>query len=235
MSQDLARHAATARAGQIRAGIHNYLQTLALIAQAWQENDWRTLGYADWSTYVDAEFGEERLRLPREHRQKAVEELRLAGMSQRAIAATVGASQDTVRRDLAEDHVNDSVHVASIRGTDGKAYPSARPPIAEAMAAAIDKAAAVAQQKAEIRASYEGVRENLSQIPPERIAQIEREIGPTVNLRSVAEACRALTGRLRAIDLESLERADNEPDNLAAIDEAYDLLSHIQQITGALA
>lgn len=115
---------ARATASQIRQGIHTYLSTLALIDRAWREGHWRVLGYASWETYVDGEFGEERLKLPAEHRRKAVEELRLAGMSNRAIAAAVGSDERTVRRDLAG-----AAHAApdSVIGTDGKSYAASRP------------------------------------------------------------------------------------------------------------
>lgn len=120
-TQELAR----ARAARIRAGIQNYLHTLADIAAAYAQRDWTALGYADWQSYVDGEYSEHRLRLTPEHRAKAVAELRLAGMSQRAIGSALGVSQDTVRRDLTE--VNDSVHVGEIQGADGKTYAASRP------------------------------------------------------------------------------------------------------------
>lgn len=135
MSKDVALNEARSRAGQIRDGILGYLRTLAVIAEAWEKQDWQTLGYADWAAYVDGEFGEARLRLPREHREKAVRELRLLGMSQRAIASALGVAQDTVRAALAEDQVNGTVHLedspaeppARVRGTDGKTYAASRP------------------------------------------------------------------------------------------------------------
>lgn len=63
MSTDVAvaKRFARARAARIREGIHNYLETLSTIADAWRENDWRTLGYESWAAYVDGEFGAERL------------------------------------------------------------------------------------------------------------------------------------------------------------------------------
>lgn len=128
MSKDLAQKEdlahARATASQIRQGIHNYLSTLALIDRAWREGHWKVLGYADWQGYVDGEFGEQRLRLPAEHRRKAVEELRLSGMSNRAIAATVGTDERTVRRDLAGAA---NAAPEEIKGTDGKTYASSRP------------------------------------------------------------------------------------------------------------
>jgi hypothetical protein len=139
---------ARARAGRIRQGIHGYLETLAEISQAYAERDWLSLGYADWQSYVDEEFGADRLRLPPEHRQKAVTELRLAGMSQRAIGTVLGVSQKTVDRDLDSGESNDSPE--RVTGADGKTYAAAREPeppaepspdpspLTEAIAAAIE-------------------------------------------------------------------------------------------------
>lgn len=120
---------ARSRASRIREGIHNYLATLALIAEAWEKGDWRALGYSNWESYVDAEYGADRLRLPIEHRQKAVEELRLLGMSQRAIAATVGVSQEQVRRDLAQvtPNVSPEAKTSKVKGLDKKSYASTKP------------------------------------------------------------------------------------------------------------
>lgn len=134
---------ARARAGQIREGIANYLSTLGVIAIAYQEQDHLTLGYESWQEYVDTEFSAERLRLPAEHRQKAVAELRLAGLSTRAIGTAIGVSRETVRRDLAGDT---NVSPEEITGADGKTY-SAKAPVVEAMAQAIEDAAERAQDQ----------------------------------------------------------------------------------------
>lgn len=101
---------ARARAGRIRDGIHNYLATLGDIARAWQDEDWRHLKYETWDAYVDGEFGEERLRLPREYRQKAVSELRLTSMSERQIAKAINAPRSTVRDDIRRSEVDGTVH-----------------------------------------------------------------------------------------------------------------------------
>lgn len=93
---------ARARADRIRAGIRQYITTLADIFTAWQEGDWDALGYDSWETYIDGEFGASRLAgLTEEMRLKALEELRLLDMPQRAIAAVVGMSQSSVSRALA--------------------------------------------------------------------------------------------------------------------------------------
>jgi len=121
-TQELAR----ARAARIRAGIQTYLHTLADIAAAYAQRDWVALGYADWSAYVDGEYSEHRLKLSAEHRQKAVQELRLAGMSTRAIGSTLGISHTEVGRQLRSGGT-DVPPVAEIQGADGKTYAAARP------------------------------------------------------------------------------------------------------------
>lgn len=115
---------ARARAARIREGIHGYLSTLTMIAEAWREEDWRTLRYPSWAAYVDGEFGAERLRLPAEHRRKAIEELRLAGMGARAIATAIGVDRETVTNDIRESRG------AGIQppGIDDKTYSGTRPP-----------------------------------------------------------------------------------------------------------
>lgn len=119
-TQELAR----ARAARIRAGIQTYLHTLADVSAAYAQRDWVALGYADWQAYVDGEYGAERLRLSPEHRAKAVAELRLAGMSQRAIGTALGVDAATVNRDLRG--VADATP-AEIQGADGKTYAATRP------------------------------------------------------------------------------------------------------------
>lgn len=127
---------ARARASKIRTGIVGYLETLAVIAEAWKQNDWDTLGYDSWAAYVESEFGADRLRIPAAHRQKAVNELRLTtDMSNRAIAQAVGVSPTQVRRDLTSGGTD--VPPEAVRGADGKSYPPARSPVAEAMEQAI--------------------------------------------------------------------------------------------------
>lgn len=123
MTELATQEVARARAAQIRAGIQNYLHTLGNIAAAYAQRDWTALGYGSWESYVDGEYGADRLHLSPEHRQKAVAELRLANMSQRAIGTVLGVSQETVRRDLAGDS---DVSPAVIQGADGKTYAATR-------------------------------------------------------------------------------------------------------------
>lgn len=112
-----------ARAGRIREGMKSYIHTLGDVAAAYAERDWEALGYASWEAYVTEEFDAGRLGLPVEQRQKAVVELRLAGLSQRAIGSTLGVSVGTVNADLSgvQDRTPDAAPT-QVKGTDGKTY-----------------------------------------------------------------------------------------------------------------
>lgn len=114
----------------------NYLETLALIAQARAENDHEALGYASWQDYVDYEFGPERLKLTAEMRQKAITELRLAGASQREIAHTIGSSPATVNRVLAGPGVPNETDES-----DAHSGLPAKSPLVDAIKASIEDAA----------------------------------------------------------------------------------------------
>ncbi len=74
--------------------------TWQLIAEAYTARAWAALGYSSWDDYCTREFGNARLRLPREDRQEAVASLRESGLSVRAIAAATGVSKNTVKTDL---------------------------------------------------------------------------------------------------------------------------------------
>jgi transposase-like protein len=116
------------RAARIRLGITSYLTTLADIRSAWDRRDWQTLGYADWDAYLDGEFSETRLRIPGEHRQKAISELRMAGMSTRAIASAVNLSQPTVAREVRQlSQMNQLEQPERVKSLDGKERPATQP------------------------------------------------------------------------------------------------------------
>jgi len=130
------------RAGQIRQGMRDYIKTLGLVKQAWEESDWKTLGYGSWIDYLDGEFGAERLGLPPEHREKALTELRMAGMSVRAIAETTGKPKSSIGDGLSElSGAGQLTTPEKARGLDEKTRPTSRPPLVEAVAQAIQEAA----------------------------------------------------------------------------------------------
>lgn len=98
--------------------------TWQLIREAYTSRTWAVLGYDTWDAYCTAEFGETRLRLPREERQEVVASLRESGLSTRAIASATGLNQSTISRDLNRGDANAS---PEIQGTDGKTYAATRP------------------------------------------------------------------------------------------------------------
>jgi transposase-like protein len=101
--------------------------TWQLIREAYTSRTWAVLGYDTWDAYCTAEFGETRLRLPREERQEVVASLRDSGLSVRAIASATGLSRGTVSNSLNE--VSSFGHLPSqVTGTDGKTYTVTREP-----------------------------------------------------------------------------------------------------------
>lgn len=75
--------------------------TWHLIKQAYETRAWAALGYSSWDDYLTREFGNVRLRLPREERQEVVASLRESGLSTRAIAAATGINRETIRQEIA--------------------------------------------------------------------------------------------------------------------------------------
>ncbi|MCX4778122.1 hypothetical protein [Streptomyces sp. NBC_01264] len=98
--------------------------TWQLIREAYTSRTWAVLGYDTWDAYCTAEFGESRLRLPREERQEVVASLRESGMSYPAIAAATGSSVGTVF--AAAQAFNSESLPARTQGADGKSYAATR-------------------------------------------------------------------------------------------------------------
>lgn len=65
-------------------------------------------------------LGDEPMRLARSERQEMVQMLSAEGMSTRAIAPIVGASQRTVADDI--EQVSKIAHLDPVEGLDGKSY-----------------------------------------------------------------------------------------------------------------
>lgn len=108
------------RAERIRTALNVSWQ---LVKDAYIARDWVALGYSTWDEYCTGEFGEFRIKLPREERQEVVSSMREIGMSTRAIASATGSSDMTVRRDLAAaTNVAPESVPAPVTGTDGKTY-----------------------------------------------------------------------------------------------------------------
>lgn len=104
--------------------------TWQLIREAYTSRTWAVLGYSTWDAYCTAEFGETRLKLPREERQEVVASLRESGLSNRAIASATGVSEGSVRNDLKVTAQNYAPGRQPVIGTDGRVYtpsPSGEP------------------------------------------------------------------------------------------------------------
>jgi hypothetical protein len=132
----------------IRVTAVNYRESrgklMELVQDAKDGSAHLALGYASWTAYLAEVLGEEPMRLARDERQDMVRALSAEGMSTRAIAPIVGASQKTVDRDIrgesfdspepeppteyldtAPGEITDSP--APITGMDGKQYTRPEP------------------------------------------------------------------------------------------------------------
>lgn len=88
------------RSERIRSGMRVLAEWQVDVITAYARRDWDALGYGSWEAYLDGEFGEHRVRLPRAQRRDIVGSMAAANMSTRAIAAAVGTSDFTVREDI---------------------------------------------------------------------------------------------------------------------------------------
>lgn len=88
---------ARALTDRIRLG---FIDLEGLITEAFTRRAWTALGYNSWNAYYAAEFTDALPRLSTGNRRQLVGTLHDAGMSTRAIAATTGASRNTVKDDL---------------------------------------------------------------------------------------------------------------------------------------
>ena len=102
ISNDDRSNAAQMRADAIRQRIDNLAEVPALIATAYQAEDWKTLGYESWEAYVSEEFGTSLLKLNTAMRKQWTRTLKDAGMSTREIAPVTNVSQATASRDSRE-------------------------------------------------------------------------------------------------------------------------------------
>jgi Helix-turn-helix domain len=105
---------------QLAKQAHIVIEALAiLVEQAKATNIHQTLGYPSWTAYIaDALDGQ--WKLERDKRGKVIQLLASQGMSQRAIAATIGAAKTTVHRELSA--AGGPFGPPEITGLDGKNY-----------------------------------------------------------------------------------------------------------------
>lgn len=118
---DLTPEEARTLTDEIRASME---ELAPVVTRAYKGRVWIALGYESWEAWVAGELGGP-LRLGRNDRKQAVAELRQAGMSLPAIAATTGAGYGTVHRDAQAAYPNGQPQTTT--GTDGKEYPATRP------------------------------------------------------------------------------------------------------------
>lgn len=121
---------ARARADRIRSGMRVLAEWQTDVIAAYVARDWEALGYESWDAYLDGEYGEHRVRLPRDQRREIVAGMSAAGMSTRAIGAAVGVDQKTVVNDRAATEEFSSVP-ETVLSLDGRERPASRPPADE--------------------------------------------------------------------------------------------------------
>lgn len=117
---------------RIRLAATNYTESkakvLALVEQAKQGRADLALGYKSWTAYLSDVLSDEPLRLAREERRELTGHLASEGMSGRAIAPIIGASEATVRRDIQATASSDAVaRPATVTSLDGRERPATRP------------------------------------------------------------------------------------------------------------
>lgn len=111
---------------QLRNSLHD---TSQLYINAWRHQVWKTLGYTSWEEYINGEFGDLRVALPKEQRSATVIEMAEAGMPTRAIATTTGISKSSVNREIQKaQQENKLPEELAVTGEDGKVRISKKKP-----------------------------------------------------------------------------------------------------------
>lgn len=108
---------------RLRIAASNYTEAKAKVLQLVDEakagGAHIALGYKSWTAYLSDVLSDEPLRLARDERRELVTRLADEGMSTRAIAPIVGASAETVRRDLDEPTATNVAVGPVVRTTTG--------------------------------------------------------------------------------------------------------------------
>lgn len=125
--QQATPEAARARAERIRSGMRVLAEWQDDVIAAYVARDWVALGYAAWDAYLDGEYGEDRVQLPREQRREMVAGMAQAGMSTRAIGAALSVDQKTVVNDRARSTEESSSVPERVLSLDGRERPASRP------------------------------------------------------------------------------------------------------------
>ena len=116
--------AAERRAERIRLTATSFMEARDkmsnLLVEAQREGDHETMGYRSWPEYIAALFSDTPLmRLSRDERKVIVADLAEQGMSSRAIAPVVGASRDTVQKDIRSSGRNLPDAPRTVKSIDG--------------------------------------------------------------------------------------------------------------------
>jgi len=126
MGVDVQRDLSAAEARAVTERIKSSMVGLMWdIVTAYRGRAWKALDYPTWDDYIRGEFNHAPLALPREERRVVVALLHGQGISNRAIAPTVGVDRQTVANDLAggENSPPDGL----VTGQDGKRHPAGKP------------------------------------------------------------------------------------------------------------
>lgn len=106
-------------------GVRDGMEKLQnLVDQAQAGSAHIALGFKSWTDYLSQTLGQEPLRLARDDRQALVGYLAGEGMSTRAIAPIVGASQSVVDRDIRVTQNGSVERPATVTSLDGRQRPA---------------------------------------------------------------------------------------------------------------
>lgn len=153
----------------------NIAELHALVEEAKGGHAHVALGYPSWTAYL-ADVFTVHVRLDRDQRRELVGYLSGEGMSQRVIADVVGASQDTVRRDLTGERNRSPGPQASAATGGGNSSREAEPEIPYQEMADVGDAE-FEQVLAEARAEGDLSRENVSRLCRDRSTQQKTTVG----------------------------------------------------------
>jgi hypothetical protein len=121
--------------GLVRASIDRGKASLEDAAReiVWQIKcrAWEVLGYPDWNTMREAEYGGAAFMVPRRERPELVAELRREGLTQQEIADTAGVTQQQVGRDLNTHMRNEDEPAPEVTNSRGQQRPASYAPRAK--------------------------------------------------------------------------------------------------------
>lgn len=207
-----------------------------LIKEAYLARDWISLGYDSWDHYCSSEFGESRIKLPREERQEVVSSMREIGMSTRAIGTAIGASEATVRRELATAS-NDAVEPAEVTGVNGKTYtpkprlaPVPDPPEKPAEAPIPEPESALSFDDEPDDGTPEW--EEVAHIPPARLKDVSRPTAVNIPQKELDELNNAPGTPLQEPTPEVYKPLDEEYHNPK--EHFINLMSHLKKASKAI-